>query len=78
MSYPHTVKIDKNKITIGLAKRLQAGSLDAVIDLVAACTLIDGVKPPREQILAAIEDMTLEELTTILEAVAETLTPKAT
>ena len=78
MTYPYTVKVDKNKVTVGMARRLQGGSIDALVDVVAALSVDEhGVKPDHALAAAAIDEMSMEEWTAILDLITETFTPKA-
>lgn len=78
MAYPYTIKVDKNKITVGMARRLKSGDIDAVVDLIAALSLDDnGVKPEREKVLQVMEDVSMEELDSLVEALMDEFsTPK--
>lgn len=78
MAYPYTLKVDKNKITVGMARRLQSGSLDAMVDIVAALSVdAEGKKPDRDVAIAAIDDMSVEELNGLIDLLTENFsTPK--
>lgn len=78
MTYPYTIKVDRNKITVKMARQLSAGGLDAVGDVVAALSVdSDGNKPDRQACLAAFDDLSLAEMDAILELIGEDFTPKA-
>lgn len=78
MAYPYTIKVDKNKITLGMMRRAVKNELDAVVDIIAALSVdADGNKVPREAALAAVDEMTLAEIETIAEQLQDAYTPKA-
>lgn len=74
----YSVKIDKNKITLGMMRRVSEGKITGVIDVVAALMVDEnGVKPDRETAVAAAEEMSLAQLEEIAGELQTAFTPKA-
>lgn len=74
----YTIKIDKNKITLGMMRRVSEGKIEGVIDVVAALIVDeDGRKPDRETAVQAAEDMTLQQLEEIAAELQGAFTPKS-